>query len=197
MPASGSFDFSAAMSCLCRDIAGRIDEFSHVQVDRIAITFAQARRRVPHGLQAKLTPMRFENGALVTRRGGRSWTVERLFHNDREMLYILTFYLPRFLDHSFREKLITVFHELYHINPRFNGDIRRMSGRCHVHSRSQKEYDRLMETFVEKYMAQDPPEGAFAFLRKKFRVLCAQYDGVVGLRVPVPKLIPLPNSKSA
>ena len=48
---------------------------------------------------------------------GRTWTLERLYEGDREMLYILTFYLPRFLDHSFREKLITVFHELYHISP--------------------------------------------------------------------------------
>jgi predicted metallopeptidase len=197
MSATGPFDFSAAMSRLCSDIVARVDEFSHVRVDQMAVTFAQARRRVPHGLQAKLTPMRFENGALVTRRAGRTWTVERLFHGNREMLYILTFYLPRFLDHSYREKLITVFHELYHVSPRFNGDIRRMSGRCHVHSRSQREYDRLMEEFVDGYLSLDPPESVCAFLKKKYRALCAQHGSVVGLRVPVPKLVPLPHSKSA
>ena len=191
------FDFSAAMSALCRDIAGRVGEFGHVRVDEVAVTFAQARRRVSHGLQAKLTPMRFENGALFARRAGRSWTVERLYHGNREMLYILTFYLPRFLDHSFREKMITVFHELYHISPRFNGDIRRMSGRCHVHSHSQQEYDRLMERFVDHYLSLAPPPDVYGFLKKKFRQLSARHGGVVGLQVPVPKLVPLPSSKSA
>jgi predicted metallopeptidase len=197
MPAAGPFDFSLAMSRLCEDIAGRVDEFRHVRVDRIAVTFAQARRRVPHGLQAKLTPLRFENGALVTRRGGRTWTVQRLFQGEREMLYILTFYLPRFLDHSFREKLVTVFHELYHISPRFDGDIRRMEGRYHVHSHSQKEYDRLMEAFVDRYLALGPPPSVYGFLKKKFRRLDAEHGGVVGLQVPIPRLIPVPEAKSA
>ncbi len=86
-------------------------------MSQVAVAFAQTRHQALHGLQAKLTPMRFEGGALTTRRRGRTWTVQRLFHGQREMLYILTFYLPRFLDQSFREKLITVFHELYHISP--------------------------------------------------------------------------------
>lgn len=197
MEADGFFDFSAAMARLCGDIAGRLDEFSHIRIDQVAVTFAQTRRRVPHGLQAKLTPMRFKNGRLVSHRDGRLWTVERLFQGDREMLYVLTFYLPRFLDHSFREKMITVFHELYHIGPRFDGDIRRMQGHFHVHSRSQKDYDRLMEEFVDQYLAHGPPEDVYAFLKKRFRTLCKQYGSVAGLQVPIPKLIPLPGAKSA
>ena len=117
MCVSKGFDFTRAMRALCHDVTQRLDEFRHVRIDEMAVTFAQARRRVPHGLQAKLTPMRFEDGSLLTRRAGRTWTLERLYDGNREMLYILTFYLPRFLDHSFREKLITVFHELYAFGP--------------------------------------------------------------------------------
>jgi hypothetical protein len=186
-----------AMARLCDDISRRLTEFEHIRMDRIVVTFAQARLRVSHGLQAKLTPMRFENGLLVSQRGGRQWTVERLFDGDREMLYILTFYLPRFLNHTFREKMITVFHELYHVSPRFDGDIRRMEGRCHVHSHSQKQYDRQMEVFLDQYLALKPPRELYGFLRKKFLTLVAEHGGVVGKQVPIPKLMPLDNSKSA
>ena len=39
------------------------------------------------------------------------------------MLYLLSFYLPRFLKLPWREKLATVIHELWHVNPQFNGDL--------------------------------------------------------------------------
>lgn len=196
-PAERPFDFTSAMHRLCCDVAERVDEFQHIRMDEVAVTFAQARRRVSHGLQAKLTPMRFENGGLHTRRYGRTWTVQRLFDGDREILYILTFYLPRFLDQTFREKLVTVFHELYHIGPRFDGDLRRMGGRYHVHTHSQKEYDRLMGRLVDRYLALRPPQDRYAFLKKKFRTLHARHGGIVGLRVPVPKLIPVPEAETA
>jgi predicted metallopeptidase len=191
------FDFTRAMRLLCEDVAARLPQFAHLRIDEIAVTFAQTRRRVPHGLQAKLTPLRFENGSLVTRRGGRAWTVERLYEGDREMLYILTFYLPRFLDHSFREKLITVFHELYHISPGFDGDIRRMDGRYHVHTHSQQEYDREMDRLAEQYLRRSPPPELYDFLKLNFRGLCARFGTVVGKRLPTPKLIELPAAKSA
>ncbi|MEZ6045738.1 MAG: hypothetical protein R3C11_09205 [Planctomycetaceae bacterium] len=72
---------------------------------------------------------------------------------------MLTFYLPRFQDQTFSEKMITVFHELYHISPEFNGDIRRLPGRCYVHSMSEKEYDLLMARYVREYLAHKPTAG--------------------------------------
>ena len=40
MPATGPFDFSAAMRRLCEDIAERVDEFSHLRMEEVAVTFA-------------------------------------------------------------------------------------------------------------------------------------------------------------
>jgi len=159
---------------------------------QVAVAFAQARRRVLHGLQAKLTPLRFENGGLVTQRGRHRWTIRRMFHGDVEILYILTFYLPRFLDQTFEEKLITVFHELFHISPRFDGDIRRMEGRYHVHSHSQKEYDREMAVLAKRYLEQHPDPSLWNFLRWRFDELNRRHAGVMGLKLPIPKLILLP-----
>lgn len=186
------FDFTTAMRCLCDDVVRRTPELSHVQMPQVAVAFAQARRRVMHGLQAKLTPLRFEHGGLITQRGRHRWTIRRMFHGDVEILYILTFYLPRFLDQPFEEKLITVFHELFHISPRFDGDIRRMEGRYHVHSHSQKEYDREMALLSQRYLESNPDPRLWSFLRLRFDELTRHHAGVVGLKLPIPKLIPLP-----
>ncbi len=187
------------MRRLCGDVCTRLEEFRHIDMSRVAVTFAQARRRVSYGLQAKLTPMRFEEGKLTAlREDGRHWTVQRLYDGyDREMLYILTFYLPRFLDQTFSEKMTTVFHELYHISPEFNGDIRRLDGRYHVHSHSQKDYDQEMARLARQYLALKPSVELFGFLRKTFRGLKRHHGEVVGLSIPIPKLLPLPESKSA
>jgi hypothetical protein len=187
------------MRALCVDICARLEEFHHIDMSRVAVTFAQTRRRVSYGLQAKLTPMRFEEGKLTAvRDDGRLWTVQRLFDGfEREILYILTFYLPRFLDQDFTEKLVTVFHELYHISPEFNGDIRRLDGRYHVHSHSQKQYDEQMAELVGRYLAKQPPVDLYEFLKKNFRGLKRRHGEVVGLSIPIPKLLPIPDHKKS
>ena len=192
------FDFCVQMRSLCVDICQRMPaDYGHIRMEQVAVAFAQARRRVQHGLQAKLTPMRFSGGSLVEQRGGRAWTVRRIFDGDREILYILTFYLPRFFDHTPLEKLITVLHELYHIGEEFNGDIRRFGGRYHVHSHSQREYDLLMEQHAREYLAMRPPHRIYGFLEKSFRELERDHGRVHGIKVPIPKLIPLLESHRA
>jgi hypothetical protein len=190
-------DFTQAMSRLCHDITNRHEAFAHIDMSRVAVCFTQTRSKVLHGLQAKLTPMRFENGALTCIRHGRPWTVQRLFIERREMSYILTFYLPRFLDQTFNEKFITILHELYHISPLFNGDIRRFSGRCHIHSASQQEYDGQMELYAKEYLAMNPPRELYSFLEMDFKTILQKHGGVIGLQVPIPKLIPLDQVKTA
>lgn len=195
--AIGPLDFTQAMTELCEDITNRHEAFAHIDMSRIAVCFTQTRSRALHGLQAKLTPMRFEGGELTCTRRGRRWTVQRLYVGKQEMLYILTFYLPRFLDQSFSEKFITILHELYHISPLFNGDIRRFDGRYHVHSASQQDYDGQMDVFTREYLSCNPPEELYAFLREDFQQIVRRHGGVIGLQVPIPKLIPLDRLRSA
>jgi predicted metallopeptidase len=179
------------MWMLCEDVTTRLDELLHIDMSRVAVSYAQTRTRALHGLQAKLTPMRFENGQTTTQRRGRTWTCQKLMLGNREMLYILTFYLPRFLDQPFHEKMVTVLHELFHVSPQFNGDIRRFGGRYHVHSHSQKEYDREMGLLARQYLAMNPPRELYEWLMYDFRTLHRQTGGVRGQKSPSPKLIPL------
>ena len=186
------FNFTEHMRRLCADATTRTPELQHIQMEYVAVSFNQTRKRVRHGMWASLTPMRFENGERETIRNGRRYTAQRLLdEHQREMLYILSFYLPRFMQLSFQDKLTTVFHELWHISPHFNGDIRRFPGRCFAHSSSEKEYDEQMERLSKKWLSLRPPPELYEFLKRKFGDLERDYGQVIGSRVQHPKLIPL------
>lgn len=185
------FDICTALRRLCEDISRCHPEYRHVDMSRVAVSYAQTRSPVEWGMQAKLTPMRFEGGALICVRDGRRWGAQRLYQDGEEMLYILTFYLPRFLNLSFDEKLVTVFHELYHISPAFDGDIRRFAGACYMHTGSQADYDRQMAVHAKEYLKQLPQERYPEYLRYDFAGLRRRFGEVVGLRLAVPRLIAL------
>jgi predicted metallopeptidase len=188
--ASPGFDFTLHMRRLCVDLAARLPELSHVDMARVAIRFCQTRRATRYGVHASLTPLGFEGGRLESRRRGRTWTVERLYDDaGREMLYLLSFYLPRFLDRPFHEKLTTVVHELWHIGPAFDGDLRRHPGRCYAHSHSQKQYDALVAGLAEKWLSLSPPAQAHDFLHCDFNGLQARHGAIFGQRIRTPKLL--------
>ena len=187
----GGFDFCVAIKQLGLDIVARTPALAHVDFQQIAIVFAQARKRVNYGVYASLTPLRFQAGSLTTKRRGRQYTIQRMFDSaGAEYLYILTFYLPRFQDLDPREKLITIFHELWHISPAFDGDIRRHEGRCYAHTGSQAQYDAHMETLVDAWLAQQPPEALWSFLKLNFAALQGRWGRVTGARIARPRLIP-------
>jgi len=189
-----SFNFTDAMIELCEDISSRLPPLAYVDMSRVAVGYAQARKRTTHGLYASLTPLRFERGELTSEIDGQLYTTQRVWSDEGdEMLYILTFYLPRFMQLSFSEKLITIFHELLHINPNFDGDLRRFGGRCYVHTESEAQFDAWAAELAEKYLLRNPPPELYQFLRLNFNQLVKQHGGVVGAKIPQPKLIPVPD----
>ena len=113
--------------------------------------------------------------------------------SGREMLYLLSFYLPRFLNHSFHEKLTTVFHELWHIGPQFDGDVRRHAGRCYAHGPSEREYHAGMDALAERWLAQEPPLETYRFLAYNFEQLVARHGRICGARIATPKIRLAPN----
>ena len=170
-------------------MAARLPELSHVDMDRVAIGFSQTRRNGAQGIYATLTPLRFVGGRLDTVRRGRQWGVQRLYDaTGREMLYILRFYLPRFLDLPYAQKLTTVVHELWHIGPDFDGDLRRFNGRCYAHSSSRKNFDAVAEHLARRWLEANPPEELHEFLRQDYRALVQDHGRVFGFHVRTPRL---------
>jgi len=189
---SAGFDFTLHMRRLCEDLVARLERLRHIDMSQVAVTFTQTRKATSYGMYASLTPMRFAGGRTHTFRHGQRWGVQGLRGTDgREMLYILTFYLPRFLDLGFREKLTTTVHELWHISPKFDGDVRRFAGRCFAHGSSQARYDADVSRLVDRWLAQSPLESVFGFLRVDFHELAARHGRVFGRKIRAPKLVPV------
>jgi predicted metallopeptidase len=191
-PAGRPFDFSAAMHTLCADIVRRSAELAHIDLSRVVFSINLARNGRRHGLQARVTPLRFRGGALATVHRKTAYQVQRLVLDGREVLYLVTFCLPRFLNRDFEDKMVTVFHELYHISPDFDGDLRRHEGRYCAHTGSQKKYDAHMAKLAKAYLQDGADPAYHTFLRLSFGQLCRRHGAVVGLHLPRPKLIPVP-----
>jgi hypothetical protein len=93
------------------------------------------------------------------------------------------------MDVDLLEKLTTVIHELWHISPAFNGDIRRFPGRCYAHSGSKKKYDDAMEQYARQWLATNPAPERYEFLRYRFDELHRVHGRVYGARIRHPKLV--------
>ena len=190
-PNDDAFDYSAALAAVALDVSRRTPTFAHLRLPEMMFTVTSARNASEYGLQARLTPMRFEDGGETKIHRNRAYRVQRYTFGGVEILYLVTFCVPRFLEQSFREKLVTLFHELYHVGPNFDGDLRRHAGRCHVHTHSQKQYDAQMGRLVDAYLASDPDPELLAFLRLSPAGLAAAYGRVTGVAVPRPKMLPI------
>jgi len=185
-------DFTAAVRTVCEDICFRVPELSHIDMDRVAISFSQTRHSKNYGVFASLTPLRFLDGRASMEHQGKRWAIQRYRSLDGfEYYYILYFYLPRFIDMKLTDKLETIIHELYHINPAFNGDIRRFEGRCYAHGNSQKEYDLVVRRLMKKWFDQNPSPEIWEFLRFNHNELAEHYGTVYGTKIPPPKILPI------
>ena len=185
------FDFSCRIRRLCADMVARCDDLRHIDVNRVLFAMTQARSGRQHGLQARVTPLRARAAALHRHHRSVCYQVQRYFVGGREMLYLVTFCLPRFLDQSFDDKFITLFHELYHISPAFDGDLRRHGGSCDLHTCGKKAYDNHMAYLARAYLSGAPAPGLHHFLRLDFAQLEHRHGSVLSVVVPRPKLIPV------
>jgi len=187
------FDFTRFMKRLCDDICRRVELLSHIEIGQVAIGFAQARKRSQYGIYASLTPMRFEGGSEFTMKRGRRWRIQNLrLPCGNEALYIITFYMPRFQNLAFRDKLETIIHELWHISPYFDGDVRRFPGRCFAHGHSASHFDEEVTQLTDQYLLTNPEDELCEFLRYDFGELHQRFGSVFGFRIPRPKLLPGP-----
>ncbi len=174
------FDFTGNMKKLVEDIVKTHPDFSHIALESIFIAISSSNRR-RDGVVAKLRPLRFEGGSRTKVCRGTEYISPEVRINGNDILYVVYFHLPRFLNHGdYKNKLATVLHELYHISPLFNGDIRRFPGKNYAHGNSRKSYDRLISIYTDEYIKSTTRPGLSIFLKYGYSGLKRKYGAIYG-----------------
>jgi hypothetical protein len=177
---------------LIAHIAGHVEEFRHIDPRRVLVCVSSTRGGGVHGTYAKIHPLRFEDGTRrkTVRRGLRrhDYEMPRITHHGVEMLYVVYFLVPRFLNLPFREKLITLFHELYHISAEFNGDIRRFPGKNYAHGSSTRKYNAYMGKLVDAYLGNLTDLGMMSFLEGDMEQIRGRFKAIVARKMAAPRL---------
>jgi hypothetical protein len=173
-------NYEAQLLQLIKDISLRIKELEHICADNIAISFKKTRSDSEYGTWAEVSGLEWKNNCLCIRNGRmeRYFITDPFFINGNPVKYHIEFYMPRFINLSFREKLITVFHELYHINPKFNGGLRLFPGKNYMHGKSVKDYDDHMAVLVDRYLGMKPDDYV-GFLEPNFEQLTEKAGGIL------------------
>lgn len=192
-----SFDYTAALREVCRDICVKLPIFRRYDLKYVGFAIRTTRNDERYGVFASLTPLRFENGARATFKRGVYWKIPEICDSDErtKLLYILTAYVPRFINLGLKEKIETIVHELYHINPAFNGDIRRFEGRKYAHGSSRKKYDAVVAKIADEWLATDPNPRLWNFLHWNVDELRERVGRVAGWRFPTVPLRKIPSEE--
>lgn len=185
------FDFTKAMTRLMFHIVDVTPDFYHVEPDRVMVAYNKCRSAGIHGVYASCQPLRFEGGERTKTFRGRLYEMPTVVEDGVERMYIIYFMLPRFMNLDFETKLTTVFHEIYHISPKFNGDIRRFKGKNYAHGHSRKVYNDRMKALMAEYLTKPGAEEFTSFLRPSFKDLVSKHGGVVGTTVRPPRPSPV------
>lgn len=189
MTAKKGFDYTAAVRAVCQDMAIRIPEFAPIDLSTIGFSFCRTRNRQMYGAFAAVFPLRFEGGKSILVRDGVSWRIPDLFDRQKnQLLYILAVYVPRFINLPLLDKIDTLVHELYHIGPKCDGDIRRFGDRFYAHGASKIEYNKTVVRLAREWLRRDPPPDLWDFLRYDFQTLTDRYSRVFGQKIPIPKM---------
>ncbi len=111
----------------------------------------------------------------------------RIVRDGNLLSYIIYFYSPRFLDLPPVEKLRVIFHELYHISPDFNGDIRRFGKGGSAHGSSKKRFDSRFEGELQEFMKYLIETEHWEFINLDARGLFEKYKKILSCRMKTPR----------
>jgi hypothetical protein len=188
---SEGFDFTCNMALLVQDIVKIHPSFNHIILNKILIAISPSNSS-RSGVVAKLRPMRFEGGSNTKTVRNIQYVASEININGNIILYIVYFHLPRFLNYNdHKNKLATVLHELYHISPLFNGDVRRFSGKNYAHGSSRKRYDDIINKFTSEYINSTNHPELSTFLKYKYSELRRKHGAIYGDMIRIPRSQPV------
>ncbi len=186
-PIEESINITDVLTLIIQDIQKRVETFSFLDMDRLTVCIASNRKNSRGGIYGKLVPLHFENGAKQVTYRGKIYSMPTVIRDSIRQKYLIYFYMPKFFDLDAREKLRVIFHELYHISPDFNGDIRRMTKGKAAHGHSRKHFDSHFENELEIFFNYIKDTPYIRFLQLTGKDLFMIFNNVKGRRMKLPK----------
>lgn len=134
-----SINLSQELKQIIELITASMPVFDHIDTEKLQVLISRNRKRTSYGVVAKILG---ENEAPVG---------YRVSHFPEDKLYLIYFFWPRFFNHTFEERVNVICHELYHVDPGFDGTMRRFGSRVHGASKENYEngYRSQMKAFLE------------------------------------------------
>ncbi len=191
-PAGGKLEqinLTDVLTALIQEVIARTTIFTHCVPSQMTVCMG-SNRSGKGAVYGKLVPLRFRDGAEALTYRGTTYAMPRVISRGIPQLYLIYFYYPRFFDLPPGEKLRVVFHELYHISPRFNGDIRRMAKVKASHGGSRKLFDRRFEHEMKLFHEYIAGTAYMNFLDLNTRRLHEVFGKITGRRMKIPRPMP-------
>jgi hypothetical protein len=189
--AADTINLTSYLHTIITDIVSRFPSFSHIACEKILVCIAANRAGSRGATFGKLVPMKFKGGEDVLLHRGKYYAMPKIEMNSVKILYLVYFYIPRFTDLDPVEKLRVIFHELYHIHPDCNGDIRRFGKSGSAHGNSKKRFDTRFEREVIEYANAIRETKFWEFLSLNTKGIFATYRTVLSCRMKMPRPIPI------
>jgi len=172
---------------LISDITRVCRGFAHVDPGRLLVGWTSSRKR-RFGIYATIYPLRFARGRTSVSARGAVWHLPRIVRDGREIFYVVTFYVPRFLSLEPRARLAVVFHELFHVSEACDGDLRRFEGHRSAHGRSVNAFEAGFQADLAVYSASRRARFFQDLLSLSHREILSRHGGVIPRRVRRPVL---------
>lgn len=181
------FNITDALTLIIKEMINNTEEFKLFDINKILLCCGTNKSTSRGGIYGKLVPLKFENGNDIIKHKGFYYTIPRLTINNIEIIYIIYLYIPKFLDLTAKQKIDVMFHELYHINPEFNGDIRRMGKFKKAHGHSRKSFDEKYREYAEVFYEKIEDTPFMNFLNMDTHALKKEFKRICYRRMKVPK----------
>jgi len=172
---SDSINLTDVLTLIIHDMIKSTDEFKSFDINKILVCCASNRKDSKGAIYGKLQPLRFKDGSEIIKHNNKYYTIPKIVLNDIEILYVLYLYIPKFFDMTAKDKINVMFHELYHISPEFNGDIRRMSNIKSAHGHSKKSFEEKYIQYASIYFNKINDTPFYTFLQMNFKEIEKQF----------------------
>ena len=136
--------FALVLRDVAKDLALRIVDLAHVDVDRVLFVAESARR----GSRASTRPTVFKDTGTRKSEDGQ-YRRPKIKIGGKRVAYVIALRPKFFLDSTVEERVRTIIHELYHVAPQFDG---RLAERRRHQQLPHGEYQETIDRMVGEYM---------------------------------------------